>query len=105
MKTGNIFASIPSNSDDEITESLVRNKDIKIERIISKGHTSPATGWYDQETDEWVIVLKGAAVITFEDGDEVKLEAGDHTNIPANTKHKVTWTHPDIATVWLAVHY
>jgi cupin 2 domain-containing protein len=105
MKTGNIFESIPEDIDNEIAEILAQNKNIKIERIISKGHTSPATGWYDQETDEWVLVLKGAAIITFENGRELNLETGDHVNIPANTKHKVKWTDPDIETVWLAIHY
>jgi len=105
MKTGNIFESIPENLDDEIIEFLVQNEKIKIERIISKGHTSPATGWYDQETDEWVLVLKGAAILAFENGRELNIETGDHVNIPAHTKHRVKWTDPDRETVWLAVHY
>lgn len=105
MKTGNIFESIPENLDDEIIELLVQNEKIKIERIISKGHTSPATGWHDQETDEWVLVLKGAAILAFENGRELNIETGDHVNIPAHTKHRVKWTDPDRETVWLAMHY
>ena len=105
MKTENIFESIPENLDDEITDSLIQNGKIKIERIISKGHTSPATGWYDQKNDEWVIVLKGAAIIAFDDDRDIKLETGDHVNIPAHTLHKVKWTDPESETVWLAIHY
>ena len=105
MKPKNIFESIPENLNEEIFEELVQGKNIKIERIITKGHTSPESGWYDQERDEWVIVLKGAAVISFEAGEDVSLGEGNYLNIPAHTKHKVSWTNPEIETVWLAIHY
>ncbi len=109
IKTGNIFESIPEDLDAEVFESLVEKDKIKIERIISRGHTSPApessSGWFDAETGEWVLVLRGAAIITFKDGREINLGTGDHVDIPANTKHKVKWTDPEIETVWLAVHY
>ncbi|MDQ6978270.1 MAG: cupin domain-containing protein, partial [Ghiorsea sp.] len=67
----------------EVFETLLDNEHIKIERIISKGHTSPKSGWYDQEQHEWVTLLEGAATITFEDGKETKLSKGDYLNIPA----------------------
>ncbi len=105
MKTDNLFESIPENLEQEIFESLVEKNQVKIERIISKGHTSPSQGWYDQEQDEWVVVLKGAATLTFENGEEKNLKDGDYVNIPAYTKHKVSWTKPDEETIWLAVHY
>ena len=34
---------------------------VKVERIISKGHKSPANFWYDQDQNEWVIILKGGS--------------------------------------------
>lgn len=109
MKPENIFQSIPETLDDEFIDLLVQHKKIKIERIISKGHRSPATGWYDQENDEWVLVLKGSAIIAFDGdyngGDDILLETGDHISIPAHTKHKVKWTDPEKNTVWLAIHY
>ena len=105
IKAENIFELIPESLDDEPVDILVENKSVRIERIISKGHASPATGWYDQQSDEWVMVLKGSAIIAFEDDDDISLEAGDHINIPAHTKHKVRWTPPETETVWLAVHY
>jgi len=101
----NIFESIPDNLDEEVVDLITQNENAKIERIISRGQTSPATGWYDQEKDEWVIVLKGEAIISFENSKEVNLKAGDHINISAHTKHKVKWTDPKTETVWLAVHY
>lgn len=105
MGLSNIFESIPGNLDDEVVDLIVQNENATIERIISRGHTSPATGWYDQQKDEWVMVLKGEAIISFENGKAVNLKAGDYINIPAHTKHRVKWTDPNVATVWLAVHY
>ncbi len=78
---------------------------MRIERIISKGHTSPDDSWYDQRENEWVMVLEGSGSIMFEDGREVTLEKGDYLNIPSHAKHRVTWTDPDHDTVWLVVFY
>ncbi len=105
IRLGNLFQSIPDNLDDEVFDLLIQNEKVKVERIISKGHRSPKSGWYDQEQDEWVVVLKGEAIIAFIDGAEFNLIAGSHLNIPANTKHKVTWTDPEVETIWLAIHY
>lgn len=101
----NIFDAIPKDLSNEVFEDLVSSNKVKIERIISKGHTSPDVGWYDQEQSEWVIVIAGSAIIGFDDKPAVTLKAGDYLNIPAHQKHKVAWTEPDIETVWLAVHY
>ncbi|MDH5484004.1 MAG: cupin domain-containing protein [Gammaproteobacteria bacterium] len=105
MHADNIFESLPADLDQEIFEQIINTKNIKIERILSRGHTSPETGWYDQAQNEWVMVLKGGAIICFENGKEIPLAEGDHINIPAHTKHKVSWTKPDTETIWLAVHY
>ncbi len=105
MPDNNIFAAIPQRLDKELVEILVDSKAVCIERIISKGQTSPALGWYDQPKNEWVIVLKGEALITFEDEAEVRLVAGSYIDIAAHKKHRVSWTDPDKETIWLAVHY
>lgn len=102
---GNIFDSIPDNLDDEVFDLLLQNNQIKIERIISKGQSSPKSGWYDQDKNEWVIVLKGEAVISFENNKDIRLKVGSHLHIPAYRKHKVKWTDPKVETVWLAVFY
>ena len=102
---GNIFSSMPQNTDNEIFEVLVKCKNIRIERIISKGHASPDDGWYDQIENEWVIVLDGSGLIVFDNGVEIVLKKGDYLNIPAHSKHKVAWTDPNNVTVWLAVFY
>ena len=101
----NIFDAIPKNLDAEIFEQLIESEDVRIERIISKGQTSPKSGWYDQDKNEWLIVLLGAAILSFEDESSIKLKTGDFINIVAHKKHKVAWTEPEIETIWLAVHY
>ena len=101
----NIFDTIPDDIRAEIFEPLVDSENVTIERIISKGHSSPDSGWYDQDKNEWVIVLKGKAVLAFTDGSSTTLKAGDYINITAHQKHKVSWTDPDTETIWLAIHY
>ncbi len=68
----NIFSSIPADIPTEICEDLFKNKHIRIERILSQGQTSPADSWYDQDENEWVLVLKGSGVVVFDDGSQVK---------------------------------
>ena len=105
MKTVNIYNQIPDNLGEEVFEVLVQSKDVKIERIISKGHKSPDTGWYDQEQNEWVLVLKGNASICFENETVIELNVGDYINIPAHRKHRVISTSAITETIWLAIHY
>ncbi len=101
----NLFAALPTNLESEVFEDLVGNESIRIERIISKGHASPADGWYDQDENEWVVVLQGSGTILFEGGNEIRLKVGDYLNISAHKRHKVTWTDPNKTTIWLAVFY
>ncbi len=102
---GNLFSAVPFEIGEEILETLVQHGDVRIERILSKGHTSPETGWYDQQEHEWVVVLKGAGTLTFEDGEVVEMGVGDYINIPAHRRHRVSWTAPDEVTLWLALFY
>jgi cupin 2 domain-containing protein len=101
----NLFSSLPESLDDEVFEPILEADHVRIERIVSKGHSSPAEGWYDQEEHEWVVVLEGAGTVLFEQGSEVHLEKGDHLTIPAHSRHRVSWTDPEHVTVWLAVFY
>jgi cupin 2 domain-containing protein len=100
----NIFDDLPQHLPKELVQILVRATDVRIERIISHGHASPADFWYNQAQQEWVIVLKGAARLQFEDV-TVEMKPGDFINIPAFKKHRVDWTTPGEPTVWLGVRY
>ncbi len=102
----NIFSNIPRLLPDEIIQEILVTGNLKIERIVSRGHASPEGGWYDQDTGEWVILLRGKATLVFKGtGERIHLAPGDYVNIPPHTKHRVAWTDPDQNTIWLAVHY
>ena len=100
----NIFDDLPQHLPKEVVQTLIRAADVRIKRIISHGHASAPDFWYDQPQHEWVILLKGAARLQFEDG-MVEMKVGDFINIPAFKKHRVDWTTPDEPTVWLGVRY
>lgn len=103
---GNLFADLPPRLADEDVTVLLAAPGFRIERIVSRGQVSAADFWYDQPQAEWVIVLAGAASLAFEgDGVVRNLHAGDYVHIPAHRRHRVEWTDPAQATVWLAVHY
>ena len=101
----NIFNNIPSDIPNEIFEDIIDTGKLRVERIVSKGHTSPETGWYDQTENEWVIVLSGYGVIEYIGGETVVLKQGDYLNIKAHEKHRVIETSSNVATVWLAIFY
>lgn len=101
----NIYDSIPAELKSELFEQLVDSGTVRIERIVSKGQESLASGWYDQDENEWVLLISGAAILSFGEDESVTLKAGDYINIPAHKKHKVEWTDPDRETIWLAVFY
>ena len=100
-----LFDDIPADLGEEFFETLASSEHVQIERIVSKGHVSPGEGWYDQERHEFVVLMRGAARLEFEDGSVSELAPGDWLNIPAHQKHRVAWTDKSTETVWLAVHY
>lgn len=103
---GNLFANLPRQLPEELIETLAESDPVKIERIVSRGHKSPEDFWYDQETDEFVVLLSGAARLQIEGEEAVReLKPGDFLVIPAHKKHRVEWTAPDEESVWLAVHF
>jgi cupin 2 domain-containing protein len=105
-KIQNIFNNISENLKEELIEVLLETKTVKIERIVSMGHASPPGFWYDQDRDEFVILLDGSAGLLFEEKEElIVMKPGDHVNIPAHARHRVEWTDPSEETVWMAVFY
>ncbi len=106
MKTGNLYQGIPEILAEEQLQALVESGGVTVERILSKGQSSPVGGWYDQDRAEWVVVLQGEAILHFEEGNrQLHLSAGDHVTIPPHCRHRVSWTPANRITLWLAVFY
>ncbi|MCE9529206.1 MAG: cupin domain-containing protein [Planctomycetales bacterium] len=100
----NLFDDLPRQVPEEVFTKLLEADGIRIERIVSLGHASPPDFWYDQDQHEWIVVLKGAARLRFEN-ESVEMKRGDFQYIPAHKKHRVEWTTPDEPTIWLAVFF
>ncbi len=106
MPLQNLFDDLPDSSPDERLDELVRGDDFKLERIVSTGQATPKGEWYDQNFDEWVVLLTGSAALRFEDEvAELVMRPGDYILVPAHRRHRVEWTDETVPTVWLALHY
>ena len=102
----NIFGNIPPKLPDELFEEILVGNEFKMERIVSRGHHSPEGFWYDQDENEWVILLQGSAGLCFEGKEKpVVLQPGDCLLISRHQRHRVEWTDPDQDTIWLAIFY
>ena len=101
IRVDNLFANLPELYESEQSLSLFEKPSIKIERIVSESYSSPAGFWYDQDEDEWVVVLRGKATLEFEEGQLVHMQEGDYVTISRHVKHRVQRTDPK--TIWLAV--
>ena len=107
LTSGGLFAGLPSSAlaAEQVT-ALLERPGLRIERIVSTGQTTAEGEWYDQEADEWVLLVKGAARLHIdgEPGDR-SLAPGDFILLPAHCRHRVTWTDEAGPTVWLAIHF
>jgi cupin 2 domain-containing protein len=105
----NIFADIPddlTDMKDELFQTILQTSGFRVERIVSHGHSSPEGFWYDQDENEWVILLKGSAGLLFEyQNDILVLNPGDYLHIERHQRHRVEWTDLKQETIWLVVHY
>ena len=105
MKPNNLFSQIPDARAAEVVEEILRTSHFKLERIVSGGQATPPGEWYDQNTNEWVILLRGSAVLVFDESGKVVMKPGDYIHIPARQRHRVERTDPEGKTIWLALHY
>ena len=103
---GSLFQNIPRELPDELFDTICSTDHVKIERIVSREHASPRDSWYDQDRNEFVLLVRGRAGLKFAGEDEIViLEEGEYLSIPAHVRHRVEWTDTMGDTVWLAVHY
>jgi cupin 2 domain-containing protein len=82
----------------ERTVPLAAADGFRVEQILS-GRLDAAQD-YEQDHDEWVVVLGGGAVLEIE-GTAHMLEPGDWWLLPAGTRHRLARTDP--GTSWLAI--
>ena len=123
----NIFIPNQDNPEEEQFDTLLQTPNIHIEKITSHGQTSDE--WYEQEEDEWVVLIEGeghllfeetpspqtatacfeetsspqTATACFEESRQVKLVKGEYIHIPKMKKHKVIYTSSPA--IWLAIHF
>ena len=79
--------------------TLLDHPHARIIRIVSSDDVEPIL--YDQEEDEWVVIVEGGAVLEIE-GEKKTLRRGESLLIPAHAKHRILQT--ENGTVWLAIH-
>lgn len=104
MKKGkNIFEQLYFSKEEEKIEEIfqIPDKNFRVERILSSSQVSKE--WYDQEENEYVVLLEGKARIVYENGEEVFLQAGDTLFLPAHKKHKVSFTSERC--LWLCIFF
>jgi cupin 2 domain-containing protein len=96
---GRLLPPAEAPSVGERNEEIARLSGAVVEHTLSGSLPSPLD--YDQDHDEWVVLLHGGAVLDV--GDErLDLVAGDWLFLPAHATHRLIETLPE--TSWLAVH-
>jgi len=94
----NLYHNDKPAENSEIFSTLFQNHSIKIESIRSWLKTPGEL--YEQEQDEWVLLLTGRACLQVND-QALNLVAGDYCFIPHHTKHQVLSTSNDA--LWLGI--
>ena len=103
---GNLLHAPEGTFPEELFSTLLETGCLRLERILSTGQHTPEGQWYDQERDEWVLLLQGRASLQIAgEAEPRRLAAGDWLLLPARCRHRVEWTDPDQASIWLALHY
>ncbi|WP_377807973.1 cupin [Azospirillum sp. A29] len=105
---GSLLEGLPTSPQpDELFTTLAALPGSRIERIVSTGQSSPDGFWYDQDWDEFVLLVAGTATLQVEGEDDRLLSPGDWVLLSARTRHRVAATAAPTAggpTVWLAIH-
>ncbi len=101
----NIYENgLPEEKSRETFEELIRTQELLIEKIVSNGESTSEGVWYDQDKDEWVVLLTGNAQLKFENGTLLNMAPGDYILIPAHCRHRVEQTSVVPNCTWIAVH-
>lgn len=76
---GSLLENIPEELPEEIFDTVCSTDNITVERIVSRGHASPDEFCYDQEKNEFVLVVKGSAGLKFENENDIVVLSAPHT--------------------------
>jgi len=99
VASGRLRPSLDAPAVGERSEEIAQLGGVVVEHIVSGAVAAPVD--YDQDHDEWVVLLSGGA--TLEVGDErLELTAGDWVSLPARVRHRLVETVP--GSTWLALH-
>ena len=97
VRRGRLLDASAAPTTGERTDRVVSMGTVVVDQILS-GSVEPVD--YDQDHDEFALVLAGAAVLDV-DGEPVELAAGDWVLLPARTPHRLVHTEPE--TSWLTI--
>lgn len=92
---------------EERVDVLYEKDGTRIERITSWNHTTPDDFWYDQDEDEWLVLLEGEATLRYDSAQVGKtdilrpLKKGEPLLIDAHMRHQVA--HTSAPAIWLCV--
>lgn len=99
MQSGNLFADAAVPQEGERFDTLLSQRNLRVERIISS--SCIAAHAYVQPQDEWVMLVRGQARLQV-DGKPIELNEGDYVFLPAGTPHNVESASE--GAMWLALH-
>jgi cupin 2 domain-containing protein len=97
--SGRLRPSSDAPAAGEQSEELARLGGVVVEQILSGAIAAPVD--YDQDHDEWVVLLSGGATLDVED-ESLELAAGDWVLLRAHVQHRLVETVP--GSTWLALH-
>lgn len=104
LKRNLITDPVSDKTDGESFEQIVSGENITIERIVTNDSFETPGIWYDQDKDEFVVLLQGKAELEFENHEILALNQGDSLMIPAHQVHRVRQVSTSPNCIWLAIH-
>lgn len=104
--SGTLLASPCPPQGEETITNLLKTPQLRLERIHSCNARSPEGFWYDQEEQEWVMLLQGSAKLEFADEEKPRiLSCGDALLISPGRRHRLLESDPHPGTIWLALFW
>ena len=98
----NIFSMLPENLKGEVFQELVTSSKFRVERILTSKENQFDRSWYDQDDNEFVILLQGSAKLEFSNNKIIELIKGDYLFINCHDKHRLLEVSSKEDTIWLA---